>query len=99
MRPGSAGALPGDEVAMIKDVMVRLDGTSGDGVRLAVVNEIAEIFESHITGLFFNVLPSLVPDGFTGANGDAVEAAVFQRLAQLEPSQSAPVRCDRRRRY
>jgi hypothetical protein len=41
---------------MIKDVMVRLDGTSGDDVRLAAVNQIAEIFESHITGLFFNVL-------------------------------------------
>jgi hypothetical protein len=38
---------------MIKDVMVRLDGTSGDDVRLAAVNQIAEIFESHITGLFW----------------------------------------------
>ena len=46
---------------MIKDVMVRLDGTSGDDVRLAAANQIPEIFESHITfyltGLFFNVLP------------------------------------------
>jgi hypothetical protein len=83
---------------MIKDVMVRLDGTSADDVRPAVVNQIAEIFDSYITGLFFNVLPSLVPDGFNGAGanqtakwldiareaGDAIEAAVFQRLAQLE---------------
>jgi nucleotide-binding universal stress UspA family protein len=83
---------------MIKDVMVRLDGTSGDDVRLAAVNQIAEIFESHITGLFFNVLPSLVPDGFNGAGadqtakwldtardaGDAIESTVFQRLAQME---------------
>jgi hypothetical protein len=52
---------------MIKDVMVRLDGTSGDDVRLAAVNQIAEIFESHISGLFFNVVPSLVPDGLDGA--------------------------------
>ena len=52
---------------MIKDVMVRLDGTSGDDVRLAAVDQIAEIFESHITGLFFNVLSSLVPDGRNGA--------------------------------
>jgi hypothetical protein len=47
---------------MIKDVMVRLDGTSGDDVRLAAANQIPEIFESHntfyLTGLFFNVLPS-----------------------------------------
>jgi hypothetical protein len=81
---------------MIKDVMVRLDGTSGDDVRLAAVNQIAGIFDSHITGLFFNVLPSLIPDELdsTGANqavkrldtakaaGDAIEAAVFRRLTQ-----------------
>jgi hypothetical protein len=38
---------------MIKDVMVRLDGTPGDDKRLAAVHQIAEGFESHITGLFF----------------------------------------------
>jgi hypothetical protein len=55
--------LAGGEVAMVKDVMVRLDGTSGDDVRLAAVNQIADIFESHITGLFFNVLSSIVRTG------------------------------------
>jgi nucleotide-binding universal stress UspA family protein len=83
---------------MIKDVMVRLDGTSGDDVRLAAVNLIAEIFESHITGLFFNVVPSLVPDGLTDAGepqasklldtaraaGDSIEAAVLERLTRLQ---------------
>ncbi len=83
---------------MIKDVMVRLDGTSGDDVRLAAVNQIAEIFESHITGLFFNVLPSLIPVGLNGADGnqatnlldtakkagDAIEATVLQRLTRLQ---------------
>jgi hypothetical protein len=39
---------------MIKDVMVRLDGASGDDVRLAAVNQIADAFDSHVTGLFFN---------------------------------------------
>ena len=82
---------------MIKDVMVRLDGTPADNVRLAAVGQIAEIFNSHITGLLFNVLPPLVPDGFNGAGanevtklldaarqaGDAIEATVFQRLAEL----------------
>ena len=48
---------------MIKDVMVRLDGTSEEDPRLAAASQIAEIFESHITALFFNV----VPDGFNGA--------------------------------
>jgi hypothetical protein len=85
---------------MIKDVMVRLDGTSGDDVRLAAVNQISEIFKSHITGLFFNfsVLASLMPAGFdvNGANqstdlldtakkaGDAIEATVLQRLTRLQ---------------
>ena len=82
---------------MIKDVMVRLDGTPADDVRLAAVGQIAEIFNSHITGLLFNVLPPLLPDGFNGAGanevtkllnaarqaGDAIEATVFQRLAEL----------------
>jgi nucleotide-binding universal stress UspA family protein len=83
---------------MIKDVMVRLDGTSGDEVRLAAVNQIAEIFESHITGLFFNVLPPPpIQVSFDGADasqatkpldaakkaGDAIEAKVFERLTRL----------------
>jgi len=90
--------LPEGEVAMIKDVMVRLDGTSGDDMRLAAVHDIAEVFESHITGLFFNVLPSLVPDALIGAGanpagelletarktGDLTEAAVFDRLTRLQ---------------
>jgi hypothetical protein len=82
---------------MIKDVMVRLDGTPADDVRLAAVGQIAEIFNSHITGLLFNALPPLVSDGFNGAGanevtkllnaarqaGDDIEATVFQRLAKL----------------
>ena len=82
---------------MIKDVMVRLDGTPADDVRLAAVGQIAEIFDSHITGLLFNALPPLVPDGSNGAGanevtrlldaarqaGDDIEATVFQRLAAL----------------
>ena len=79
---------------MIKDVMVRLDGGSGDDARLAAATQIAEIFQSHITGLFFNI----VPDEFNGANvnqaaqapdaarraADAVETMLFQRLTQLQ---------------
>ena len=81
---------------MIKDVMVRLDGTSGDVARLAAVNQIADIFESHITGLFFNMLSSIGQDGAAGAGqanklpdtakqtGDINEAAVFERLMRLQ---------------
>jgi nucleotide-binding universal stress UspA family protein len=82
---------------MIKDLMVRLDGTPADDVRLAAAGQIADIFDSHITGLLFNALPPVVPDGFSGADanevtrrldaarqaGDAIEAALFQHLAEL----------------
>ena len=51
---------------MIRDVMVRLDGSAGDDARLAAATQIAEIFQSHITGLFFNV----APDEFGGANAN-----------------------------
>ena len=44
---------------MIKDVMVRLDGSVADEVRLAAVNDIAETFGSYITGLFINTVPIL----------------------------------------
>src|ERR1700730_15463565 len=83
------------KATMIKDVMVRLDGTSADDVRLAAANLIAETFESHITWLFFNVLPSTVLDG-AGVNqatrlldrareaGDVIEATVFERLTRLQ---------------
>jgi nucleotide-binding universal stress UspA family protein len=86
---------------MIKDVMVRLDGTPEDDVRLAAASRIAEIFESHITGLFFNVLPPPpIAHSLNGADasqatklldtakqaGDAIEATVFERLTQLQQS-------------
>jgi hypothetical protein len=64
--------LPEGEIAMIKNVMVRLDGTSGDDVRLAAVNQIADTFDSHVTGLFFILLPPVIPDGFNGAGADQV---------------------------
>ena len=74
--------------------MVRLDGTPGDDARLAAATQIAEIFQSHITGLFFNI----VPDGFNRADtnqvakspdaarqaGDATETMLFQRLTGLQ---------------
>jgi nucleotide-binding universal stress UspA family protein len=82
---------------MIKDVMVWLDGTSADDMRLAAASWLAEIFEGHITGLFFNVLPpSPIADEVAEANqsmkplnaakeaGDAIEATLFRRLAQLQ---------------
>jgi len=42
---------------MIKDVRVRLDGTQETICGSLAVRLIAEIFDSHIIGLFFNILP------------------------------------------
>ena len=42
---------------MIKDVMVRLDGSTADEVRLSAANDIADLFDSQVTGLFLNVMP------------------------------------------
>ena len=57
---------------MIKDVMVRLDGTAADEVRLSAANDIAEYFESHIIGLFLNVLPLVAPiEGVSGPGAPA----------------------------
>ena len=88
---------------MIKDVMVRLDGTPGDDVRLAAVNLIAETFESHITGLFFNVMPSLIPNGLDSAGtpqatklldtakqaGDVIESVNRQAVKTVEDLRGA----------
>jgi nucleotide-binding universal stress UspA family protein len=83
---------------MIKDVMVCLDGSISDDIRLAAVADIARRFESHVIGLFLNPLPLPGPvDGdFTGAlataelmeqareAGDTTEALLAKRLKQLE---------------
>ena len=83
---------------MIKDVMVHLDGTAADEARLAAVDEIAELFQSRIIGLFLNVLPLLAPEEENGLSavqsvnlidlareaGDKMEIKLTQRLARLQ---------------
>lgn len=46
---------------MVKDVMVRLEGTVADDLRLAAAAEIAPQFESHVVGLFLNIVPPALP--------------------------------------
>src|ERR1700730_10270253 len=87
------------EVAMIRDVMVWLDGGISDEVRLAAAAEIARRLESQvIIGLFLNPLPLPGPvDGdisgtLTTAElmerareaGDKTEALLARRLRQLQ---------------
>lgn len=83
---------------MIKDVMVHLDGGAGDEVRLAAVKTIATRFESHVTALYFNVLPLLIPSEgedlaavhsvelleMARKAGDKTEAALALKLSRLQ---------------
>jgi nucleotide-binding universal stress UspA family protein len=81
---------------MIKDVMVRLDGSVADDTRLAAANEIAERFESHIIGLLLIELPPPFGADEAGATlyaaelertraaGDRIEKALAQKLGRLQ---------------
>jgi nucleotide-binding universal stress UspA family protein len=83
---------------MIKDVMVRLDGTAADEIRLTAVDQIADLFEGRIVGLYLNVLPVLIPEEGDGVGaihaaellqkaqevGDKVEEKLTRRLARLQ---------------
>lgn len=81
---------------MIKDVLVRLDGTVADDGRLAAANEIAERFGSHIIGLLLIELPPPYGADEAGtllyaaelervrAAGDRIEQALVERLARLQ---------------
>jgi nucleotide-binding universal stress UspA family protein len=80
---------------MIKDVMVRLDGSAADDMRLSVAKDVAETFDGQLVALFINELPHVVPDEgiaigdsvelITQAReaGDAIEAKLNDRLSQI----------------
>ena len=83
---------------MVKDVMVRLDGTAADDARIAAAESISGAFDGHIIGLFLNVLPLIVPiEGdtvaavealksmqYARAAGDRLEAVLIERLSQQQ---------------
>jgi hypothetical protein len=83
---------------MIKDVMVRLDGTVADDVRLAAAADIARHFGSYVIGLFLHILPPPVPADLEAAGvpqtallleevhaaGDKIAELLTARLAQLD---------------
>jgi nucleotide-binding universal stress UspA family protein len=82
---------------MIKDVMVCLDGSAADELRLAAVADVARLFDSQVIGLFLNPLPVPVPSEADLAGvaraaelleqakeaGDRTEAILARRLARL----------------
>jgi nucleotide-binding universal stress UspA family protein len=83
---------------MIKDVMVRLDGSAADEIRLTAVDQIAELYQGRVIGLFVNVLPVLIPEEGDGVGairgaellqqaheiGDRLERKLNERLARLQ---------------
>jgi nucleotide-binding universal stress UspA family protein len=60
----------------ICDVMVHLDGTSEDEIRIAHAETIAAAFGAHLTGICTNLLPDLRLIGTTGAGGASIAAFV-----------------------
>src|SRR3954462_14360830 len=82
------------EIAMIRDVMVWLDGGASDEIRLAAVADLSKRLGSQVVvGLYLNVLPLPGPiDGDPTAGiveharkvGDAMEEALAKRLQLLD---------------
>ena len=57
---------------MIRDIMVHVDGSAQDEIRLAHAESLAEVFKAHVTALFVNRLP-----GFAVSADAAGTGAVF----------------------
>jgi nucleotide-binding universal stress UspA family protein len=80
---------------MIKDVMMRLDATVADEIRLRAADDIAGIFGAHVIGLFVNVIPfypiadlsdPLVTTTIleaARANGDKIATELGRKLEEL----------------
>lgn len=63
---------------MIKDVLVHLDGSADDELRLGHAEAIASTCQAHVTGLFTNTLPDLAP--MVPLDGGAAAAEVIADL-------------------
>jgi hypothetical protein len=73
-------ALPVARPPMIKDIMVWLDGSLSDEVRLAASAEIARRFENQVIGLFLNPLP--LPGPVPGNVGALATADLTERARE-----------------
>lgn len=84
---------------MIKVVLVRLDGTSGDEFRLAASESLSKVFDAHVVGLILNILPepALAETGVSveywtrlveqaREHGKELESSLGKRLRAISPS-------------
>lgn len=84
---------------MVKVVLVRLDGTSADELRLAASDSLARLFGAHLVGLVLNILPEpglaetgVSVDFWTSLldkareRGKELEAGLAKRLRAIDPS-------------
>lgn len=84
---------------MVKVVLVRLDGTSGDELRLAASNSLARLFDAHLVGVVLNVLPEpamaetgVSVDFWTSLldqareRGRELESGLGKRIRAIDPS-------------
>jgi nucleotide-binding universal stress UspA family protein len=82
---------------LIKDIMVRLNGTSADSLLLEAAKNISQAFDGKIIGLLLNPLPLPIPLNIVGAatiqddllrlakdKADEIEAELTARLAKLD---------------
>jgi len=84
---------------MIKDILVHLEGSSEDEVRLAYAEALARQHGAHVTGLYCNIVPEMVIAGESGfaatqvivdmqrqaiAQGEKTEAELRSRFSGLD---------------
>jgi len=76
---------------MTKDLLLQLDGSAADDLRLAAVDNLAQMFEAHVRGLFMNLLPPRGDPARGGIRwGRRVSRAAGARPAERRPDRSRP---------
>ncbi len=64
---------------MIRDIMVHLDATEGDTLRLAHAAALAETFKAHLTGLLVNSLPGFAMSADASGTGTVYMAELVEQ--------------------
>ena len=64
---------------MIKDLLVHLDGTADDALRLALAEMLADRYKAHLGGLFVNAMPGFGISADAAGTGAVVMADLVER--------------------